>query len=297
MITIFTPTYNRANTLPKLYESLLEQKYKNFEWIIVDDGSTDDTKKIIEQWILESKLKIRYFLQQNGGKHRAINKGVEHAEGELFFIVDSDDYLLDNSLEIIDDSSNLLNATTVAIAFRRQYPDGIVIGEIFRENNFISNHIIKTNILKYTGDLAEVIKTEVIKNYNFPNFPNENFCAESLIWNRIANDGFNTIFSNTPIYVCEYVEGGLSQNSIKNRKKSANYSTLIYKELFQSQLPFLPKLKANINFWRFSGYNLNNFITNLKSMNFSCYNLVGILLGKLLMFKDSMYNNVKINNK
>ena len=100
LITVFTPTYNRARLLSRLYESLKAQTYQSFEWIIVDDGSTDNTEAVIDSLLerpSEYGFSLRYFKQQNGGKHRAINRGVQEARGELFFIADSDDYLPDDS--------------------------------------------------------------------------------------------------------------------------------------------------------------------------------------------------------
>ena len=94
LVTVFTPVYNRKNLIGNLYQSLLSQTYKNFEWIIVDDGSTDDIDEIIKSYQNEDRILIRFIKQENGGKHRAINNGVLHAKGELFYIVDSDDYLM-----------------------------------------------------------------------------------------------------------------------------------------------------------------------------------------------------------
>ncbi|MGI6223221.1 MAG: glycosyltransferase family 2 protein [Prevotella sp.] len=104
LFSIFTPTYNRSKLLPRLFESLLRQNLKDFEWLIVDDGSTDETHTIIENFMRHSYFPIRYFFKENGGKHRAINYGVKNAEGELFFIADSDDLLLPNSLQIVADT-------------------------------------------------------------------------------------------------------------------------------------------------------------------------------------------------
>ena len=92
-VTIFTPAYNRGDTLSRLYESLKKQSNKNFQWVVVDDGSIDNTKELIENWKKENILNIIYVYQENSGKMRAINRGVELAEGEFFFIVDSDDYI------------------------------------------------------------------------------------------------------------------------------------------------------------------------------------------------------------
>lgn len=96
--TVFTPSYNRANLLGKLYVSLCQQNFDSFEWIIVDDGSTDNTSELIESFIAENKIDIKYYRQQNQGKHVAINTGVSLARGKWFFIVDSDDYLTQDSL-------------------------------------------------------------------------------------------------------------------------------------------------------------------------------------------------------
>ncbi len=101
MITIFTPTYNRAYSLPRLYESLKKQTYNNFEWVLVNDGSTDNTDEIVKPWLNDNVITINYIKQENGGKHRAINKGVEVAKGDYFFIVDSDDFLPEKSLELV----------------------------------------------------------------------------------------------------------------------------------------------------------------------------------------------------
>ena len=102
LITVFTPTYNRAHLLQMLYDSLCKQTFNDFEWLIVDDGSKDDTESVVNTFIAEDRLDIRYIKQSNGGKHRAINRGVAEANGDLFFIVDSDDYLSNNGLELIE---------------------------------------------------------------------------------------------------------------------------------------------------------------------------------------------------
>src|SRR5690606_27283609 len=184
-ITVFTPTYNRETTLLILDDSLVCQTYKDYEWLIVDDGSTDDTEKLVQKWFTENLITIRYFKQENGGKHRAINKGLDLAQGELFFIVDSDDYLPDNSLEIINSYSNKIDENIVGVVGRKQYADKSKIGNVFPEKVFNADHIEKTYIKRLKGDLAEVVKTDVLKQCKFPDFKGEKFSAESLMWNRL----------------------------------------------------------------------------------------------------------------
>ena len=113
LVTVFTPVYNRKNLIGNLYQSLLSQTYKNFEWIIVDDGSTDDIDEIIKSYQNEDRILIRFIKQENGGKHRAINNGVLHAKGELFYIVDSDlaaECFLNFSANSLSSTKNISNS-------------------------------------------------------------------------------------------------------------------------------------------------------------------------------------------
>lgn len=103
LTTIFTPTYNRASYLNILFESLQRQTNKNFEWILIDDGSTDDTEKVAEEIKKQANFPFYYFKKENGGKHTAINYGTKYANGEMFFIVDGDDYLGNNAIQMIND--------------------------------------------------------------------------------------------------------------------------------------------------------------------------------------------------
>ena len=129
-VTVFTPVYNRKNLIGNLYQSLLSQTYKNFEWIIVDDGSTDDIDEIIKSYQNEDRILIRFIKQENGGKHRAINNGVLHAKGELFYIVDSDDYLTKDSIERIVFHYQYIknNDKFAGVCGMKCFPDGSRIG-------------------------------------------------------------------------------------------------------------------------------------------------------------------------
>jgi len=109
-ITVFTPTYNRAYILNRLYESLKKQSSKSFLWLIIDDGSTDNTEELVNAWIRENIIEIRYYKQENGGKQRAHNKAVELCDTELFICVDSDDYLTENAIEGVFLTQKTINA-------------------------------------------------------------------------------------------------------------------------------------------------------------------------------------------
>lgn len=254
MITIFTPTYNRAYLLPKLYESLCNQTCKDFEWLVVDDGSTDDTNKLFEDWISMSKISIRYIYQQNGGKHRAINRGVKEAIGNLFFIVDSDDYLRCDAIEIIlhnfysvekDDSVG-------GVSGMRVYPDGKRIGG----ETFFDKIICTFYELRYKhhvhGDLAEVYRTSVMQEFPFPEINGERFCPEEYVWAQISRK-YKVLFFNKKIYVCDYLDDGLTASITRIRINSPIGTTRTYEEICKShsQLSVSYHIKSAINFWRF----------------------------------------------
>ena len=253
MITVFTPTYNRAYIIHRLYESLCRQTYTDFEWIIVDDGSTDNTQDRIQSFIAEEKINLRYFHQQNAGKHIAINRGVQEAQGELFFIVDSDDYLTDEALEKLNFYYSQIkdNDSYAGISGVRITPDGERIGG---ELDF---HIKDCSIIDfcckhgYTGDMAEAYKISIMKKYPLPKIEGENFCPEALVWNRIAKNHILR-YTDEKIYVCQYRPDGLTASIVKVRMKSPIASKLFYAEQYHYMENNLWKLRAALNYWRFA---------------------------------------------
>ncbi|MFP7655877.1 glycosyltransferase family 2 protein [Chryseobacterium proteolyticum] len=296
-ITVFTPTYNREKTLPRLYQSLLKQSYKNFEWLIIDDGSVDNTESLINKWIAEEKLAISYYKQKNGGKHRAINKGLDHAKGELFFIVDSDDYLPANSLEIVCKRYLTIKEDNSIIGIVGLYatPNGTIL-----KNQQFPLDVVDTNLIErrerygITVDMAKVIKTNKFKEFRFPDIVGENFVAESIVWNRMALE-YKFRYFNEVIYIAEYFEDGLSSNSIRNRRKNPKYATLLYKELAHNpKAPIKLKFKSIINFWRFGFCDTKNIFALLKKINNFPLALIALPLGFGLYIKDSYSDDINI---
>lgn len=284
-ITIFTPSFNRAYILPQLYKSLCNQSHKDFEWLIIDDGSTDDTESLIATFQKECKIEIVYLKSENKGKHRAINKGVELARGELFFIVDSDDSLSEGALEIISKHfENIRDDRSFAgVSGLRVFPNGKRIGG---EVNF--NVLDCTSLefrMKYhiNGDMAEVWRTDVIKQYPFPDVIGETFCPEALVWNRIAQH-YKLRYFAEGIYICEYLPDGLTAKITKIRRDSPTYSRLYYSELFHMDIPFLQKIKAAINYWRFTP--LKDMLPS-KTMHMGNFiSLCVIPIGMIFRLKD-----------
>lgn len=219
-ITVFTPTYNRRELIEKLYQSLLAQADKNFEWLVVDDGSTDDTETYFSDLLfMPQPFPIRYIKQENGGKHRAINRGVKDAKGELFFIVDSDDTLLPNAIERINQWATSLDDSHkwAGISGLRGNSECRNVGQrpstayVDAKNTERRKHHLE-------GDKAEIYFTEVLKNYPFPEIPGENFISEEIVWNAIARDGYYLRWFNEIIYICSYLDGGLTKDNSKDER-------------------------------------------------------------------------------
>lgn len=252
MITVLTPTYNRASLLINLYQSLIKQDFDDFEWVIVDDGSIDATTDIVDQFIQERQIVIIYIKQANGGKHRALNRGVKEAKGELVLIVDSDDSLPINSLSII--YSHYLdikdNSSIGGVCGLMAHHDGTIIGERKISSSMNLSSIEMRYKYGFVGDVCEVFKTDVLREFPFPEIENEKFCPEALVWNRIATK-YKLHYFNEVIYYRDYLDGGLTSKIVRIRMNSPIASMICYAELNQLDIPFKDKFKAAINYWRF----------------------------------------------
>lgn len=212
MLTIFTPTYNRAYILPRLYESLLKQTNKEFEWIIIDDGSTDNTKDLANIWINENKINIKYFFQENQGKPIAHNVGIEKSSGEIVTCVDSDDYLTEEAVEIILKKWNQVKETPICVGMVGIviYEDGTPVGtkmpniEYSTCNELYNKH-------KYKGDTILIYKKSIIQNYTFPKIEGEKFIPETYLYDQIDQIGKLAIIQDG-VYICEYLDDGYTKN-------------------------------------------------------------------------------------
>ena len=216
LLTIFTPTYNRADLLFKLYKSLREQRLYNFEWLIVDDGSTDHTSLVIEEIRGENqdRFPIRYYQKGNGGKHTAINVGVREAKGDLFFIVDSDDLLTPDAVSTItSDWQKTKSEQIFGISYLRGHiscPNNAFGHTYSQESSFIGNYIdVRYNRGVSGEDHAEIFRTELLRDFPFTEYPNERFMSEAIVWIRLGKR-WKMLFVNKIIYLAEYVDGGLT---------------------------------------------------------------------------------------
>jgi len=285
LITVFTPAYNRAALLPRLYDSLLRQRYGYFEWVIVDDGSTDDTQEAVNNIICQQKIRVLYHRQKNTGKHTAINQGLDLASGELFFIVDSDDWLYDDALEKINHlyESVKNDRDFCGVSGVRTYPHGRRIGG---EDHFGVIDCTVTDLRyrhRIRGDMAEAFRTEILRQYRFPEVAGERFCPEALVWNRMAQQ-YKLRYSYEKIYYCEYLPDGLTSRITQLRKENPVSTCMHYAELRQMDISFVQKIKAAINYWRFAFYLNGHFKDKIRQAG--VVNLCVFPLGYMLYLMD-----------
>lgn len=211
-LTIFTPAFNRAHTIGRTYQSLLRQTCKDFEWLVIDDGSTDNTRELIETWIADNVIPIRYIYQQNQGMHGAHNTAYRNITTELNTCIDSDDFMPDDAVEKIVNFWKKYGSDKYAgIVALDCTEDGNIIGSEFDIN------LKETTLLGYyayggSGDKKLVYRTEVIKRYpEYPIFEGEKYVGLAYKYMLIDQD-YKLLTLNEPLVVVEYQLDGSSYN-------------------------------------------------------------------------------------
>ena len=202
IFTVFTPTFNRAHTLHRVYNSLCAQTFSDFEWVVVDDGSEDNTKHLIAQWKKEADFPVLYKKQKNRGKHVAINHGVALAKGELFIIADSDDEFLPDSLRILYDEWNGIDGNRrtsfTGVTGLCVSENGEIIGDSYPFDRLDSTPAEIFYVYGIKGEKWGFHRTAVLKEFPFPEYANGGFYPEGLVWNRIGRK-YLTRYINKPV--------------------------------------------------------------------------------------------------
>lgn len=244
-LTVLTPAYNRADYLPRLYESLRTQTNRDFLWLVVDDGSGDDTKQLVASW-KDDPIEIRYIAQENAGKHTALNRGIREIETELTFIVDSDDYLPENAVETILQYHEKYRGTPdlCGYSFLRCHGDGRVNTAYFPSEELIGTYAEVRINGGIGGDKAEVFYTRVLKQYPFPVFPGEKFLPEDVVWMQMSGP-YRMVHINENIYYCDYLEGGLTKTG-KRMKIHSPRGMVLRSQIYLNDRTICRKVKLKM---------------------------------------------------
>lgn len=246
-ITVFTPTYNRKEQLKQLYASLLRQTAKDFIWFIVDDGSTDKTKELVKRWISESKIPIKYCFQENSGKMVAHNRGVHLCTTDLFLCVDSDDYLVDNAIELIlKHYEGICQEDSICgiVAYRsnsiNSFPLGVeysTLSDLYRKG--------------FRGETTLVFKTGVLKRFLFPVIEGEKFITESYIYDQI-DDSYKYFILREILTIARYQEDGYTKNILNIQYHNPKGYVLYYRQSLLRSKCFVQKLRNMAQYISFS---------------------------------------------
>ena len=230
-ITVFTPTYNRGYIIENLYRSLQRQTCTDFEWLVVDDGSSDDTEALFRKWMAQDNpFPIRYYKKENGGKCRAINKGLELAQGRLFFNVDSDDYLTEDAIEkiLLWESRLPQDGKFCAVAGNLGTAPGVTPNTPLPGDYFDGNAFDRYGCVD--GERAIAFYTDIHRQYLYPDCPGEKFMTEAVTWNRMAHDGYRIRYHNDIIWIYEYKSDGLTNAGYRLFRENPQGTGIFFRE-------------------------------------------------------------------
>jgi glycosyltransferase involved in cell wall biosynthesis len=256
-ITVLTPTFNRAHTLPRAYASLEAQAFRDFEWIVVDDGSTDDTAALIESQRKVATFPVRYMWQENSGKHVARNRAVDLAAGRFFLGLDSDDWLLPVALQRLMEMWETIPAARradfIGVAGRCARPDGALIGDALPSPVLDSDEVELRGRYRVTGDNAGMNRIDVLRRFALPENAGEVFVPEAVVQNRIARH-YKTRYFDEVLEIRDFQRGGLTDRSRLIRSENVTGSLQYYGELLtmRDRLGLRARIRASANFTRYS---------------------------------------------
>ncbi len=285
-VTILTATFNREQLLKRLYKSILNQSFKNIEWLIIDDGSTDETEKLILEFIQEELLEIRYFKQTNQGKHVALNYGFDQNKNRLLIIIDSDDEFTPNGLEtLVNCWQEQVDKQKIAAIIGNDIDrDGKIIGK--SANNKILKCTYKEFVQKYriNGDKAFLWNFEILKRYRFPVFYEEKFISEISLWEKFSS--YLIVYVNFNVFKVEYLPTGLSTNSLRLRVNNIKGTLYCYSNSLRNSDTFFFRNKNLINLIRFSIHNNESFTDIVKNNPFKLSSVILYGLSYFLYLMD-----------
>lgn len=264
-ISVVTATYNREKELLKLYDSLKKnyETFKDFEWIVMDDGSKDNTKELFKKWIKEVNFKIDYHYNKNMGKQREINEAMQYITGDIVIEIDSDDYLVDNGLEMVSNDYENIDDNVYGILYKRVLgdKDTSMIPEL---NNKVVTLFDIHNKYGYDFDMNLTFKADVRKKYFYKVEDGENFVTEARLYYELDQLYEGMLFKDVDLVYGEYMNEGYSKNINKIFKKYPRG----YVEYFNECLTYINKgTKFKRVLYFIKHYILFSYLTGVKKMD------------------------------
>lgn len=287
-LSILTATYNRATFLPKLYNSIIGnlESGLEIEWLIMDDGSQDNTRETVKQFIEEKKIEIKYNFQDNQGKMAAINNMMQYVTGDLIVDCDSDDYFTKDAFKIIkEEFETTLNQGLYAICFLKQKEDGKIDGTTFKnEISTMFNLYFKE---KATGEKNLVYYADIRKKYRHELEKNEKFITEARMYHKM-DEKYKIKCVNKSITAGEYQDNGYTSNILKTFTSSPYGYLKYFEEILQKDFKGVT--------WNKRLYAIKHYILFL-TINKEKLNLKKVkkLLNKLLIVTLFVPGKIKSN--
>jgi glycosyltransferase involved in cell wall biosynthesis len=256
-VSVVTPAYNAAETLPKVAEGLRSQTWRAFEWVVVDDGSTDGTAELVERWLREGDLDIRYLHQENRGKHVAMNRGIERARGEYTVVLDADVLLPPTTFERMLATWETIpegeRAGFSAVVGQAADTSGRLLGAELPSEPYDSDYVQMTYVLGLGGDRMPMHRTAALREFPFPFEELRGLVTEAIVANRMARK-YRERYVNEVWAITDYLPGGLSDRALELQIRAAAATALFFLEETQlpQALPWKRRLRSYGNFARFS---------------------------------------------
>ena len=257
-ITVCTPTWQRAHTLRRPFDSLQRQTFRSFEWILWDDGSTDDTPSLAAALQAEASFPMVSRRWDNRGKFSAVNAAAQEARGELFVILDSDDALLPDALDTFWRAWTAIPEDARARCFGLcalcVTPDGRVFGDRFPANAPDASFLHMRTRWNVGGEKCEAIVTDALRAFPYPTFPGEKHVPPSMIFFRASREGWWMRFVDTPVRVYEVLADGITASSVRTRIRNAAGYCAYYREFIDGDAPIAWRARHAVNLARFSAH-------------------------------------------
>ncbi len=247
LITVFTPTYNRAYILGQAYESLKNQTDKNFTWLIVDDGSNDNTEELVKKWNQECIIEIKYIKEENQGKHVAHNTAILNCKTQFFLILDSDDFLANNAIEILNkEVIKIMNKPNISGIIGNKYniESKEKVDKIPKQIQYASGLELYQKY-HFKGDTLRLYKTSILKENLFPVIQNEKFIYENVIFD-VIDSKYRMFINRDELYYYKYLNDGYTKNGNKVKKQNPIGYAMSLKSSAIYSLKQIEKLKYKI---------------------------------------------------